>query len=169
MPYGVYGHYSNLEATLLGLLEMTSAVNHPEVVAAEMIIRVMTDAHLPIEQDTAPRRGRRTDRVRVCLPAFKHVRASSEAWEALRRPHWRDDLVSGQFAALRARVTRIGQDVANHDPELQPQGQLAELILGGRGARQYPGATGPRRSAVRQEQVRQSVLLILAVQALGEA
>ena len=81
---------------------------HPGALEADVIIRVMSDQHLPLEEDeTVRRRGRRvTDRVRTNFPAFEHMRRQGDAWVVVGRSHWRGDLQTGKFEPHGGRVTR---------------------------------------------------------------
>lgn len=75
--------------------------------AGNMVLRVMTNGHVPIDESRR-RRSRPHEDVpaRTNFPPFKHVVWDSTGWVEVGRSHWCGDPVSGQFAVNHGRISR---------------------------------------------------------------
>jgi hypothetical protein len=79
---------------------------------SELIIRVMTHEHIPLDPDRK-RKARNTDQsyARTPFPPFKHFMVSKDGslYEVL-RSHWRDGFENGHFASEEGRIDdRLGK------------------------------------------------------------
>ncbi len=74
----------------------------PTVTQADLIFRVMTSEHIPIDPNPDRKRRNRTgdvDRMRTNFPPFKHFVMRDGGYVEVGRSHWRGDFTTGQFCA----------------------------------------------------------------------
>ena len=93
------------EAVLVALGKRKAEIER--AIADEVIFRVMSDVHLPAEEDERRRRRSRSGEwvVKTNFPPFRHYILREGELVEVGRSHWRGDFANGRFSASHGHIT----------------------------------------------------------------